>query len=105
MNAHPGMFRLKHRPTRALLVGLAVLMLGYGIGSDPAPPVVAAEKPSARQLTADDSAFVREVVDNNLCPCGCGNYLPGSSQTRACFGCAVGTSEIARVVTRMLGFG
>jgi hypothetical protein len=79
-------------------VGLAVLMLGYGIGSDPVPPVVAAEKPSARQLTADDSAFVRKVIDENLCPCGCGNYLPGSSQTRACFGCAVGTAEVARMI-------
>ena len=98
MNAHPGMSPLNHRPIRSLLVGLAVLMFGYGIGTDLAPPVVASEKPSAKQLTTDDSAFVRKVIDESLCPCGCGNYLPGSSQAHACFGCAVGTSEVARMI-------
>ena len=50
-----------------------------------------------RPLSAKDSAFVRNTVNTTLCPCGCGNYLPGSINKPVCFGCSVGKAEIARM--------
>ncbi len=48
-------------------------------------------------LTAKDSSFVRNIINSTLCPCGCGNNLPGSANSPVCFGCSVGKSEIARL--------
>lgn len=48
-------------------------------------------------LTAKDSAFVKNTINTSLCPCGCGNNLPGSDSSPVCFGCSVGKAEIARL--------
>ncbi len=39
-----------------------------------------------------------EILSNRKCPCQCGNYLPGSSNLPACFGCSVGKAEISYVL-------
>ncbi len=39
-----------------------------------------------------------EILANRKCPCQCNNYLPGSSNLPACFGCSVGKAEISYVL-------
>jgi hypothetical protein len=39
-----------------------------------------------------------EILANRKCPCQCNNYLPGSSNLPACFGCSAGKSEISYVL-------
>ncbi len=38
------------------------------------------------------------VLTNRHCPCQCGNYLPSSRKSSACFGCSVGKAEITYVL-------
>lgn len=52
-------------------------------------------------LTAAQTEKANEILTNRKCPCGCGNYLPGSGQDRTCFGCSVGKTEISRVVANI----
>jgi hypothetical protein len=35
------------------------------------------------------------LVATQLCPCGCGSHLPGSTKSPACFGCSVGKAEVS----------
>ena len=42
--------------------------------------------------------FADEILANRKCPCQCNNYLPGSSNLPACFGCSVGKAEISYVL-------
>jgi hypothetical protein len=44
------------------------------------------------------AAVAKRFIDTGKCPCRCGNYLPGSTRARACFGCSVGKAEVSRVV-------
>ena len=39
-----------------------------------------------------------EILANRKCPCQCNNYLPGSSNLPACFGCSAGKAEISYVL-------
>ncbi|MGR3319101.1 MAG: DsbA family protein [Candidatus Anammoxibacter sp.] len=39
-----------------------------------------------------------EILSGRFCPCQCGNYLPNSSKSPACFGCSVGKAEITHVL-------
>lgn len=48
-----------------------------------------------------DEAIAQSILAERFCPCGCGNYLPGSSKSPACFGCSVGKAEISRVRERL----
>ena len=52
--------------------------------------------------TKNNQDEIAEIADGILsgrrCPCQCGNYLPGSSKSPACFGCSVGKSEITHVL-------
>jgi predicted DsbA family dithiol-disulfide isomerase len=61
------------------------------------PTSNAATRAPVPTLTAKDSAFVKSTINSTLCPCGCGNYLPGSRSKPTCFGCSVGKAEIARL--------
>lgn len=42
--------------------------------------------------------LIDEILANRKCPCQCGNYLPGSSNLPACFGCSAGKAEISYVL-------
>ena len=42
--------------------------------------------------------MVHRIFSNRLCPCQCGNYLPGSPKVPACFGCSVGKTELTYVL-------
>jgi hypothetical protein len=39
-----------------------------------------------------------EILASRKCPCQCNNYLPGSSNLPACFGCSAGKAEISYVL-------
>ena len=39
-----------------------------------------------------------EILAERYCPCQCGRFLPGSSNSPACFGCSVGKNEISYVL-------
>ena len=49
-------------------------------------------------LSAVQEEKANEILANRKCPCGCGNYLPGSANAPACFGCSVGKTEISKVI-------
>ena len=42
--------------------------------------------------------LIEEILANRKCPCQCGNYLPGSPNLPACFGCSAGKAEISYVL-------
>ena len=44
--------------------------------------------------SATQARAIRALFEEVRCPCGCGNYLPGSSNRPACFGCSVGKAEL-----------
>ena len=46
----------------------------------------------------DITEIADEILAGKLCPCQCGNYLPNSSKSPACFGCSVGKAEITHVL-------
>lgn len=59
--------------------------------------VSANHKESENQTGTEVSAITDSIINENYCPCGCGNSLPGSASQPACFGCSVGKAEVSRV--------
>lgn len=55
------------------------------------------QAPGPRPPPAHASDPAREILDGQMCHCGCGNPLPGSGEARACFGCSVGLAEVTFV--------
>lgn len=49
-------------------------------------------------IVNDNSEIVQEIIQDHLCPCGCGRFLPGSVHQPACFGCSVGKAEVSRII-------
>ena len=89
------MFHKKiNRYNRVLLSSAALLILALMViefvssGADSAQPTRNAKS---------DAAMAQSILAERYCPCGCGNFLPGSSNLPACFGCSVGKAEISRV--------
>lgn len=60
--------------------------------TDSVQPIFAANK---------DEAIAQSILSERYCPCGCGNFLPGSPNSPACFGCSVGKAEVSRVRERL----
>ena len=77
------------RFSTTLLLGTCLALPGSSANAAAASP-----PPS---LTREDSVFAAKIISDHLCPCGCGNFLPGSSKARTCFGCSVGKAEVARL--------
>ena len=55
------------------------------------------QAPGPRPPPAHASDPAREILDGQLCHCGCGNPLPGSGEAGACFGCSVGLADVTFV--------
>lgn len=82
--------------TRQLTARASIAMIGYVVFIS-SSMLFATDQAPRSALTAKDSAFVKRIINTTLCPCGCGNNLPGSVNSPVCFGCSVGKSEIARL--------
>lgn len=65
--------------------------------------IVSSRADSVQPTVAAKSAeaIAQSILAERYCPCGCGNFLPGSSNGPACFGCSVGKAEISRVRERL----
>ncbi len=70
--------------------GAGLLALLFGAAS----LVAAAGTSGGTPGTATQARAIRALFDEVRCPCGCGNYLPESSNQPACFGCSVGRAEL-----------
>ena len=90
--------KLKKYSLRCLLFLLIVIFISEVV---PVPQSIypecgAEETTTIRQKEGIELAI--EILSNRKCPCQCGNYLPGSSNLPACFGCSVGKAEISYVL-------
>lgn len=65
------------------------------LGALAAAFVLHAPGEAAAPARASDPA--QEILDGQLCHCGCGNPLPGSAEAGACFGCSVGLADVSFV--------
>ena len=84
-----------NRYNRVLLSSAALLILALGLNE------FVFTKDNSAQSTRDatsDAAIAQSILAERYCPCGCGNFLPGSANLPACFGCSVGKAEITRVL-------
>ena len=90
------MFRKKkNRNNSVLPVSAALLIFAL------APNEIAFSIDKSAQSTSgakSDTAVAQTILAERYCPCGCGNFLPGSANSPACFGCSVGKAEITRVL-------
>ncbi len=77
------------RPLRIAVLGVSLVVLSL-VSSGARPGAPPADAASARP----EDETLRRLVADQLCPCGCGNHLPGSTKGRACFGCSVGKAEV-----------
>jgi len=67
----------------------------------PAPQSIYPECEAEETTTTHQKESIEladEILANRKCPCQCNNYLPGSSNLPACFGCSVGKAEISYVL-------
>lgn len=79
---------------RVIVMCVTLALAGWNaVLAQSARPSALAADPSA---TADRS--VTQLIDDTLCPCQCGNFLPGSSRSPACFGCSVGKAMVSRIL-------
>lgn len=90
--------KLKKYSLRSLLFLLIAIFISEVL---PVPqsiyPECGAEETTTNQQKEDIELAI-EILANRKCPCQCGNYLPGSSNLPACFGCSAGKAEISYVL-------
>ncbi|MCP4267243.1 MAG: hypothetical protein GY777_17010 [Candidatus Brocadiaceae bacterium] len=90
--------KLKKYSLRYLLFLTIIIFISEVV---PAPQLIYPECGAEERTTTqqkEDIELAIEILSNRKCPCQCGNYLPGSSNLPACFGCSVGKAEISYVL-------
>ncbi len=87
-----------NRYSMILLISAALLFLSLIVID-----IVSSRPDSGQPTVAAKSAeaIAQSILAERFCPCGCGNFLPGSTKSPACFGCSVGKAEISRVRERL----
>jgi hypothetical protein len=81
---------------RTFLLLIAVIFFFETV---PVPQSIHQECEAEETIQQDEYIeLIDEILANRKCPCQCGNYLPGSPNLPACFGCSAGKAEISYVL-------